>query len=85
MYYSYIEIEYVATSFSPARADLAVKLLTPTSLTPWKKKIDAVLKMKASKTLKELHGFMGMVNYYCSMWPHRAHILMPLMAQTGVP
>jgi hypothetical protein len=29
MYYSYVEIEYVATSFSPARTDLAVKLLNP--------------------------------------------------------
>ncbi len=28
MYYSYIEIEYVATSFSPARTDLALKLLS---------------------------------------------------------
>ncbi len=27
MNYSYVEIEYVATSFSPARTDLAVKLL----------------------------------------------------------
>jgi hypothetical protein len=27
MYYSYVEIEYVATSFSPARTNLAVKLL----------------------------------------------------------
>ncbi len=27
MYYSYVEIEYVATSFSPARMELAVKLL----------------------------------------------------------
>jgi hypothetical protein len=27
MYYSYVEIEYVATRFSPARMDLAVKLL----------------------------------------------------------
>ncbi len=27
MYYSYVEIEYVATSFSPARIDLALKLL----------------------------------------------------------
>jgi hypothetical protein len=26
MYYSYVEIEYVATSFSPARTDLAVKI-----------------------------------------------------------
>ncbi len=29
MYYSYVEIEYVATSFSPARTDLALKLLRP--------------------------------------------------------
>ncbi len=29
MSYSYVEIEYVATSFSPARMDLALKLLTP--------------------------------------------------------
>jgi hypothetical protein len=28
MYYSYVEIEYVATSFSPARMDLALKLLS---------------------------------------------------------
>jgi hypothetical protein len=28
MYYSYIEIDLVATSFSPARTDLAVKLLS---------------------------------------------------------
>ena len=27
MYYSYVEIEYVATSFSPARTDLALNLL----------------------------------------------------------
>jgi hypothetical protein len=27
MYYSYIEIEYVATSFSPTRTDVALKLL----------------------------------------------------------
>jgi hypothetical protein len=27
MYYSYVEFEYVATGFSPARTELAVKLL----------------------------------------------------------
>jgi hypothetical protein len=27
MYYSYVDIEYVARSFSPARTDLALKLL----------------------------------------------------------
>jgi hypothetical protein len=52
---------------------------------PWKKKIDAVLKMEAPKTLKELRGFIGMVNYYCNMWSHRANILAPLTSLTLVP
>ena len=32
MYYSYVEIEYVATSFSPARTDLALNSLTARSV-----------------------------------------------------
>ncbi len=35
MYYFYVEIEYVATSFSPARMDLAVKLLIDAAAAPW--------------------------------------------------
>ena len=41
--------------------------------------------MEAPKTLKELCGFINVVNYYCGMWPHRAHILTPLTPQTGAP
>ena len=32
MYYSYVEIEYVATSFSLARTDFALNSLTPKSV-----------------------------------------------------
>jgi hypothetical protein len=28
MYYSYVEIEYISTSFSPARTNLALELLS---------------------------------------------------------
>ncbi len=58
---------------------------TPTGLKPWKKKKTAVLKMEAPKMLKELRGFIGMVNYYRNMWPHQVHILTPLTLQTGAP
>ena len=42
--------------------------------------------MAPSKNVKQLPGFIGMVNYYHDMsWPHRAHILAPLTAKTGTP
>jgi hypothetical protein len=41
-------------------------------------KIDGILQMDRPKTPKELHKFIGMVNYYRDMWPSRAHILKPL-------
>ena len=57
--------------------------LTPTGLKPWKKKVDAIIKMERPKRVKDMRMFIGAVNYYKDMWPSRAHILKPLTDKAG--
>jgi hypothetical protein len=52
--------------------------MTPTGLKPWLKRIEPILALAKPETLKQLRGFIGMVNFYRSMWRHRAHIMAPL-------
>jgi hypothetical protein len=50
---------------------------------PSQKKIDAILQIKPPTTRKQLRRFIGMVNYYCDMWPLRSHLLAPLSSLTS--
>ena len=52
--------------------------ITRSSIQPQPKKVEAILKIQAPQTVRQLRHFLGMVNYYRDMWKRRSHILAPL-------
>jgi hypothetical protein len=57
--------------------------LTPNGLKPWRKKIEAILRLERPRTTTQVRAFLGAVTYYRDMFPQRSHILAPLTELTG--
>ena len=58
--------------------------LTPTGIKPLRKKIEGIMTLDEPKTLKQLRGFIGMVNFYRDFWKSRAHLMAPLTSLTKI-
>jgi hypothetical protein len=57
--------------------------LTPVGLKPWKKNIDAILRLLPPTTMKQLRSFIGAVTFYRDMFQQQSHILARLTDQVG--
>ena len=57
--------------------------MTPDGIRPWKKRVEAILRMDRPKNNTNVRAFIGAVNHYKSLWPRQAHVLAPLAELTG--
>ena len=53
-------------------------LLTPQGIKPLPHTVQAITSIARSSSTKQVHFFVGLVNYYKDMWPKRANHLTPL-------
>jgi hypothetical protein len=56
---------------------------TQTGIQPQVKKIAAILEIAEPVKKKELRRFIGLCNYYCDLWPQRAHTMALLTSLCG--
>ena len=54
--------------FAEAELEYLGYWLTRNGIQPQPKKVEAMMRIKAPKSKKELRHFLGMVNYYRDMW-----------------
>ena len=59
-------------------------LVTRDEVKPINIKIEAITKMALPTSRKEIRNFIGVINYYCDMWPRRSHKLAPLNKWTSI-
>jgi transposase InsO family protein len=57
--------------------------ITRKGIQPVHNKVEAILKIKAPNSRKELRRFIGIVNYYRDMWFRRSELLAPLTSLTS--
>ena len=58
-------------------------ILTRDGIKPQANKVQAILALKLPTNVKELHCFLGMVQYYHNLWAKRSEMLAPLTNLVG--
>jgi hypothetical protein len=73
-----LHVHVEGTFLASKRVDYLGYTLTPKDIEPKTAKILPILRFSAPTKLRELMAFLGLVNYYKKLAPHRSRILEPL-------
>ena len=83
MHHMGMKVNLTKTEFFQSNLDYLGYTLTPHGIKPQTKKVEAMQRILAPKTRKQLRRFLGMVNYYRDVWKRRSHVLAPLATLAG--
>ncbi len=78
-----LKVNMSKSKFCQTELDYLGYTINRQGIRPIMKKVEAILQIAPPKTRKQLRKFIGMVNYYRDVWPHRAHLLAPLTKLTS--
>jgi len=79
-----LKVNASKSSFAKTNLNYLGYLISRDGIKPSLKKVEAIYNIEPPKIRKQLRRFIGMVNYYRDMWPHRSHVLAPLSALTSI-
>ena len=66
------------SSFGQTKIEYLEFWVTITGIRPINKKVESIVNMTLPKNTREVHAFLGLLNYYRDMWAIRSHLLNPL-------
>ncbi len=78
-----LKVNAAKFSFCATETEYLGYVLTREGIKPQPKKIEAILALTPPQNVKQLRGFLGMVQYYKDLWARQSKILSPLTNLVG--
>jgi len=73
-----VQLNAKKSFFATQEVEYLGYIINRNGIKPQPKKVQAILRMQIPKTVKQLRGFIGLVNFYRDLWRRRAHHMAPL-------
>ena len=73
-----LKVNVEKSFFGQAECEYLGYWVTREGIRPQAKKVEAIEKIEAPKTVRQIRRFVGLCNYYRDLWPRRAETLAPL-------